>query len=114
MLTKEQILKANDLETEVLDVPEWGGEIKVSMMSGFARDRFETSCIGKNGGTDMVNFRAKLVAASLVDEKGNLLFTEKDVTKLGNKSGAALDRIYDAAQKLNKITDNEVDELAKN
>lgn len=114
MLSKDDILNADDRKTQVVDVPEWGGQVTIKEMSGFARDRFETSIMGKNGGANMQNIRSKLVIASVIDESGNLMFTEKDINKLSNKSGAALDRIYDAVQKLNKITDADVDELAKN
>lgn len=113
-LTRDDILKANDHKTVVVDVPEWGGEVIVSTMTGFTRDQFEASCVGKNGGTNMKNIRARLCAATIVDEQGNIQFSEDDITKLGNKSGAALGRVFDAASKLNNITQNDVETLAKN
>jgi hypothetical protein len=115
-LTKEQILNFNDSKFEVVDVPEWGegAQVRVGVMSGFARDQFEASVIGKNGGMNMQNIRAKLAAATLVDDSGKLMFSEADINKLGQKSGAALDRIFAVAQKLNRITDQEVEQLAKN
>lgn len=114
MLTKDEILNADDQQTKVINVPEWGGEVKIAIMSGFARDRFESSLVGTNGGTNMQNIRAKLVAASAVDDNGELLFSDKDILKLGKKSSIALDRVFSVAQEFNKISDNDVDELAKN
>lgn len=114
LLTKEQILNSQDGKTIDIDVPEWGGSVTISTMSGFARDQFEGSLVGKNGGTNISNIRAKLAAATIVDEAGNLLFTDKDVAALGKKSSAALDRVFEASQKLNKISDGDVEELAKN
>lgn len=114
ILTKEQILSHNDCKTKNIEVPEWGGEVIVSTMSGFSRDQFESAVTGKNGNVNTVNIRAKLAAATLVDEQGNLLFTEKDIIKLGRKSCAALDRVFEAAQELNKIGDEDIEELAKN
>ena len=114
LLTKDDILKASDSKTVVVDVPEWGGSVTVSTMSGFARDQFEGSLLGKNGGTNTANIRAKLAAATLVDDKGNLMFSEKDVVALGKKSAPALDRIFEASQKLNRISDGDVEDLAKN
>lgn len=114
ILSKEDILNKSDLNTKVVEVPEWGGEVIVSTMSGFVRDKFEASLVGKAGGTNTQNIRARLAAACLVDEKGNLLFTEQEVVKLGNKSSAALDRIFDVAQKMNRIGDREIEELSKN
>ncbi len=114
MLSKDDILNFDDQQTEIIPIPEWGDEVTIAVMSGFARDRFEASLIGTNGGTNMQNIRAKLVAASVVDKDGELMFSNADILKLGKKSSVALDRIFSAAQSLNKITDAEVDELAKN
>jgi len=113
-LTKEDILNADDLTRKKLNVPEWGGYVWIAVMSGTARDRFETSVIGKNGEANTLNIRAKLAAASLVDESGELLFSEKEIIKLGKKSAAALDLIYEESQKLNRLTDSDVEDLAKN
>ena len=50
----------------------------------------------------MANLRAKLVAACLVDgETGDRLFDNKTVHQLGNKSAAALDRLFRVAQRMN-------------
>ncbi len=114
LLTKDQILAQDDLKSEIVSVPEWGGEVKVCTMSGFARDRFEAGITGKNGGTNMSNIRAKLAAATITDEAGKLLFDEADIIKLGNKSCAALDRVFEAAQRINLISNSDVDTLAKN
>jgi hypothetical protein len=114
MLTRDEILNIDDRITEVVQVPEWKDEVTIAAMSGFARDRFEASIVGNSGGANMQNIRAKLCAASIVDENGELMFSEKDVVKLGKKSSAALDRIFSAAQKLNRISDDDVEDLAKN
>lgn len=114
LLNKKDILTANDLKTEVVAVPEWGGDVIVTTMSAFSRDQFESSIVGKNGGANTINIRAKLAAATIVDEAGELLFSEKDIAPLGKKSGAALDRIFAVAQKLSRISNDDVEELAKN
>jgi len=114
ILTKNDILKADDTQTVTVSVPEWGGDVIISSMTGFARDQFEASLVGKNGGQNISNIRAKLAAATIVDEKGNLMFSEKDLAKLGSKSAAALDRVFEAAQKLNRITEQDVEDLAGN
>lgn len=114
ILSKEQILAADDNKTQVVEVPEWGGEVIIGTMSGYARDRFESSVMGRNGGMNMQNIRAKLVAATVIDEDGNLVFNEKDIASLGRKSCAALDRVFAAAQKLNAIADEDIEDLAKN
>ena len=72
LLTKERILAVDDIVTEDVDVPEWGGTVRVRGLSGTERDAFESSMIerrGKKVETNLTNLRAKLVAASVVDER---------------------------------------------
>ena len=114
ILNKAEILAAPDKKTVRVHVPEWGGEVEIATMTGFARDRFEASIVGKNGGVNTINIRAKLAAATIVDAEGELLFKEDDVLKLGNKSAAALERVFIASQKLNRITSDDVEKLAGN
>lgn len=103
----------DDLKIEVVDVPEWGGSVRVSTMSAFARDRFEANIAKAGGGLNLHNIRAKLAIATIVDDDNKPLFDESDIDRLGQKSCAALDRIFAAAQRLNLISDKEVETLAK-
>ena len=117
ILTREQILDAQDLQTEVVEVPEWGGSVKVQGMTGRDRDAFEAEIIerkGKDFNVNMQNIRAKLVSLSLVNGDGQRVFTDKDVAALGKKSAVALDRIFTVAQTLSGISKEDVEELAKN
>ncbi len=114
LLSKANILDKDDLKFEIVHIPEWGGDVKVITMSGFERDKFEASVSGKNGGLNTQNIRARLAAHTLVDDNGDPLFNESDLMKLGKKSSAALDRIFAVAQRLNLITNTEVENLAKN
>ena len=117
LLTREEILQADDLPVEDVDVPEWGGTVRVRTLSGAERDRFEGSITEQRGKKIKVkadNIRAKLVALSVVNEKGQPVFDEGDVRQLGKKSAKALDRVFDVAQRLSGISDEDVEELAKN
>ena len=117
ILTRDQILSANDLETKLVPVPGWGGEVKIQALTGAQRDAFEASMLaakGKDQQRNLVNIRARLCALSIVDESGNRLFTDADVKFLGNKSAAALQSVFEAAQKLNGMTPSDVEELAGN
>lgn len=117
LLTKDAILSADDLVTEDVEVPEWGGTVRVRAISGAERDAFEQAIVtrkGKNVTTNLANIRAKMVALCVVDENGQRLFGDKDVLLLGTKSAAALDRVFTVAQQLAGLTDKDVDELAEN
>jgi hypothetical protein len=87
-------------------------------MSGTERDAFEQSIIegktAKGGKANMVNVRAKLAVRVLVDDKGNRLFADSDAGLLGSKSGKALDRVFEVAQRLCGIGDKDVQELEGN
>jgi len=117
LLTRDQIFDSQDIQEEIVAVPEWGGSVKVRGMTGIERDVFESSIMqgkGKNIKMNWQNVRAKLVVHSVIDEDGNKLFTDADVARLGEKSAAALDRVFDVAQRLSGITKEDVEELAKN
>ncbi len=114
ILTKESILSASDKKIEKLPVPEWGGEIFIKVMSGSERDRFEAWSIKQKGKSivpDMDNIRSKLCVLTICDEAGERLFNDNDVIELGKKSGAALSRVMDAAQRINLISNEDIDEL---
>lgn len=104
MLTREMILAADDLKTEPVEVPEWGGSVFVRTMSAGERDRFEAAHL-KSPERD---FRARLAVACVCDEAGKPVFTAEDVPSLSSKSGAALTRIFEAASKLNRMNKEDV------
>ena len=112
ILNREAILNIQDLKTEEVEVPEWGGAVLVRALTGAERDQFEATVVetkGKNTRVNLVNARAKLVAMSVVDEEGNKLFTPADVAALGKKSAAALARIFDVAMRLAGISEKDIE-----
>src|SRR5437762_3211992 len=115
-LSRDDILKAEDLGTEEVDLsdlPGYAGSVLVRGMSGRERDEFEVSMTvrhGKEMVQDFANTRAKLVARCVVDEDGQRLFTTADVDALGEKSGAAIDRIFGVASRLSGLRDKDVEE----
>lgn len=115
LLNKEQILKADDRRFEEVSVPEWGGEVRISSLSGAERDRWEASLakVGKDGQPqpNLVNMRARLVALAIVDEEGRRVFTDNDVLALGGKSSRALQRVFEAASELSGIEDDAVEKV---
>lgn len=117
LLNKEQIKSVSDLETLDVEVPEWGGTVRLKSLTGAERDRFEASVVqgqGRNTTVNMQNLRAKLVAQSAIGENSSPLFTEDDVKWLGEKSAKALNRLFNAAQSLSGLSESDVKELAGN
>jgi hypothetical protein len=50
----------------------------------------------------------------LCDEKGHLLFGPDEVALLAGKSARVMSRLWEAAMKHNALSDEDVEELAKN
>ena len=122
ILTKKQILDADDVKKELVKVPEWGGAVYVWSMTASDKDQFEMSIVeadvdkkGKMVRTNKLdNYRAKLCVLCIKDAKGKPIFDENDITALGKKSAAALQRVFNAATKLNRITEDDIEEQIKN
>lgn len=117
ILTRDQILRAPDLQQEEVPVPEWGGSVLVRGLTGMERDQFEASVTqqrGRDYQINLINIRAKLVALSVIGEDGKRLFSDADVEALGRKSARALQRVWDRARDLSGLSDQDVEDLAKN
>ena len=116
VLGRDAFLAADDLKVVLVDVPESKGAIYVRVMTGKARDDFEQRVqdANKNGKLDVRGIRVRLVIDTACDEGGAALFTDADADALNAKSSAALDKIVKAAQRLNGLTDEDVEDLAKN
>ena len=114
-LTKEQILSADDLKQELVEVPEWGGEVLIRELRGRERDAFEEGSLDKQRNLQMTNMRARLVAMSAIDDiEGERLFTAKEALELGEKSATALNRLFEVCCRLSGITSDDVDKLEGN
>ena len=114
MLSRDAILQTDDLPRELVQVPEWGGDVYVSTLNGTQRDAFEQSMQGKKNKLNLDNVRARFAVLTLVDDKGVRLFTDADAKALGEKSAAALDRVFAVAQRLNGFSSQDAEDLAGN
>jgi hypothetical protein len=112
-LSKNQILAAKDEVVKTISVPEWGGEVCIRAMSVGERDRYENEFI-RNKDKGVENFRTKFLAACLCDEDGKRLFTEADIPELSKKSIKVMNRVWHEAMSHNALTNDDVEEIAKN
>jgi hypothetical protein len=123
LLDRTLLLKKEVLEIEQVDLGK-DEFIYVKQMTGRDRDKFEQSLLtekkDKNGeviGFDRAteDFRAKLAVRTVCDAEGNLLMEPGDYELLSqNMSAARLEKIVNAAQKLNMISETDKENLVKN
>lgn len=114
MLNKDDILSKIDLKKEKITVPEWGGDIFVSEMTADARDQWEQDIIQKDEKGNLRSARAKLLIATVCDEKGNLLFSPHDVVQVGKLSAKTVQKIIAVAQRLNGLGDEDIQDVVGN
>lgn len=117
LLSREQILGADDRKTEDVEVPEWGGTVRVQALSGTDRDAYEAGIVQIRGDGSrtftLANARARLVALSVVDGEGTRFFSEADITALGAKSAQALERVFDVARRLSGLAEEDIEGLVE-
>lgn len=116
LLNRQDILGAKDLVYEDVFVPEWEGLVRIRGLTGAERDAFEAAITigkGRNKDINLLNIRAKLVAASCVNDDGARIFLDDDVINLGKRSALALNRVFEVAQRLSGLTQADVEELGK-
>lgn len=123
VLNREQLLKKEKLEIVEVDLGK-GDVVFVRQMTGRERDNFEQSMLRKvkKPGSNVVeyepsikDFRAKLAVNTLCDEEGECLMKPEDYDLLSrNMSAFRLEKIINIAQKLNKISEEDKEEMVKN
>ena len=124
LLTREGLLAKEELEIKKVDLGN-GDYVFVRQMTGRERDSFERTLVEigevKDDGTkpEVISrnedFRAKLAAHTVCDDKGNLILQPGDYETLSqNISAKRLEKIITVAQRLNKITDEDKENLVKN
>lgn len=117
VLSRDDIRALDDSVRVPVEIPEWGGVVYVRSMTALERDRFEASLIEMRKGKQRLNLdnaRARLAVMVCVDENGKPLFQQSDVGWLAAKNAAALDRIFEVASDLSRLSADDVEELTKN
>ena len=103
LLTRDAILKAEDLPYEDVAVPEWGGTVRVATLTGTAYDAWNEANTDEDGNRSLEDFSASLCALCIVGADGKPVFGENDVRRLGGKSCNALRRVFAVASRLNGL-----------
>lgn len=103
-LTAAEILEKDDLPVQEIDVPEWGGTLRLRPLT--AEEAISYNDTIKSGG-DKRHAAVILAGLCLVNEDGAPLFSAKEVQLLAKKSLSALMKIQRVALKINGLTKDE-------
>jgi hypothetical protein len=122
LLDRKKLLTKETLKVERVELSS-DEFVYVRQMTGRERDTFEQMLVRKTKDEkgrmafeqSLDDFRAKLAVCTVCNEEGKLLLLPGDYSVLSQQMSAArLERIVNAAQKLNNITEEDKEELVKN
>lgn len=121
--------QAVTLPEETADVPEWGRAVTLRGFTSRERDLWEEDCIRRNHAksgngkkpvkagmtdTDYTNFRARLVARTIVEDGMRTCWNDRGEELLGAQPATVLERLFLTAQRLHGMSNADVEEMAKN
>lgn len=100
-LSAQEILDADDAEYIYVDVPLWGGQVRLRTLTADEAMSFATLSSNSDGlHGEMMVF---LVSKTAVDEQGEQLFTKEQAKLLTTKNFRIFTQLQDAALELNKL-----------
>lgn len=89
LLSAAEILAADDLQTERVSVPAWGGDVLVKGLSLAEHSRIKREASDEEGMLDEEKMQALILVTALVDEAGAPAFTHEQAEALAQKSVTA-------------------------
>lgn len=117
-LTKDEFLSADDLPLVPVPLPEelYGKDVGVFVrsMDGTEKAMLEERFQNKEPTDDILDFRGTVLVSTIVNEKGQRLFSDKDRDAVMGKNAEGLETIFEKACDLNGFRAKDVEALAKN
>lgn len=110
LLSRDDILKTEDISHKRVEVKEWGGAIQLRQLSVDEVEGYEAFALTK----PKSGLVARLLSLAICDDEGNRIFKDEDVVALGKKNSAVTVRLYKIASKMNALSDVAAKELEKN
>ncbi len=109
ILTADEILAAPDLEERIVEVPEWGGAVRIRELTKAAQQQMRRKATGPDGQVDADRLELLMLAACIVEPQ----FSEEQVERLKEKSASAVDRVLQAVLDLAGLSPEAVKQAQK-
>lgn len=113
LLTKDAILAAQDIPYEDVEVPEWGGVVRIRGLSAKDRDELGLT-FDANDKESVLGLRGRLLQKVIVGDDGNLLFTPEQLDEIVGKAASVIDKLFNVAQRLSGFSKSEVAAITEN
>lgn len=117
LITRAQVQQAVDIPTRDVEVPEWGGTVRVRGLNAKERIEVKDSFSGKKEGEiELADYMlpCRLIAMAAIDEQGAPIFSAEDVEMLGKKSPQVIDRLATVVAELSAMTEKSNREAGEN
>lgn len=114
MSLRDQILNAQDIPTQTVEVPEWNVNVEVKGMTGAERTRIMDLAMDAGGELNLQTVYPEIVISTCFDpETGEKVFSPEDRVALLSKSATALDRLALVGMRLSGFTQESADAAGK-
>lgn len=103
MTLREQILSKRECRRESIQIDGWEFPVFVKVMTGTERDQWEIWWDELRKGDGRKHFRASLLIFTVVDADGAAVFQRTDLDAVGQLPSPAVERLHEAAFRLNRL-----------
>lgn len=110
MSLRDQILNADDINSELVEIPVWGVTVEVRSMDGRARTRLLRLSTDGTGEVDMERIYPEMVILCSHDpETGERIFTEDDRDAILSKAAGPVELLALAAMRVSGMSGDALD-----
>ena len=115
MNLREKILNAEDIQEQIVDVPEWGVKILVRGLDGEQRARVMQNGTDSRGNVNFTKIYPDILIATCYDpETKERVFEETDRDLIMKKSSAAIDKVVNVAMSISGLSKQAEEVIEKN
>ena len=109
LLKFDEVVAKQDLPTKDIEVPEWGGTVRIRHWTVAERDEF----VRRSAKDDKESVGSWVVSILAIDESGKPWCPPERASELQKKNPKAIDVIVNAVIELTKRTEKSVDDAVK-